>query len=407
MFAELTALVTLAETGSMERAANDLLLTPSAFTRRIQRLESELGVELVDRHFKPLKLTQAGYEVLEKSRAIISSVSDLKASTSGQTIPAGPFRLGLSHALARPEISKVIIELGRQFPLLQPSIGSDISRSLLARVHAGDLDAALVVFPMETPLPDDLQGVTLAQEPMRLVESCNLIDQLNAGRLVVVFGPGFKDTDLVAFGRDFAERNTLFEQGIRTVVDIWGYDGTGGPLEFAVGADRGKLTVPVNPSSFRKPRPILARATLNQAAIADTAARGWPVFTAIKDAAGARAQISGYHAALQAAGHDAETIRLAREWSSVGKAVHVAETDEQARSEAEAYFNKNPSGAIARNPDDMITGSPETVTRKMREFVAAGVGVMICGFLIDLDNLSRLHRSVRLFKEQVIPGTAA
>src|ERR1700753_2725567 len=66
--------------------------------------------------------------------------------------------------------------------------------------------------------------------PVRLVESCNLIDQLNGGRLVVVFGPGFKDTDLVAFGRDFAERNTLFEQGMRAVVDIWGYDGTGGPL---------------------------------------------------------------------------------------------------------------------------------------------------------------------------------
>jgi alkanesulfonate monooxygenase SsuD/methylene tetrahydromethanopterin reductase-like flavin-dependent oxidoreductase (luciferase family) len=94
--------------------------------------------------------------------------------------------------------------------------------------------------------------------PVRLVESCNLIDQLNAGRLVVVFGPGFKENDLVAFGRDPAERNALFEQGMRTVVDIWGYDGTGGPLEFAVGADRGRLDVAVNPSSFRKPRPILA-----------------------------------------------------------------------------------------------------------------------------------------------------
>jgi alkanesulfonate monooxygenase SsuD/methylene tetrahydromethanopterin reductase-like flavin-dependent oxidoreductase (luciferase family) len=117
--------------------------------------------------------------------------------------------------------------------------------------------------------------------------------------------------------------------------------------------------------------------------------------------------MTGYHAALQAAGHDPETIRVAREWSSVGKAVHVAETDEQARSEAEAYFAKNPSGAIARNPDDMITGSPETVTRKMRDFAATGVGVMICGFLIDLDNLSRLRRSVRLFKEEVIPAVEA
>ena len=243
--------------------------------------------------------------------------------------------------------------------------------------------------------------------PVRLVESCNLIDQLNAGRLVVVFGSGFKDTDLVAFGRDLAERGALFEHGMRTVLDIWAYDGTGGPLEFAVGTDRGRLDVAVNPSSFRKPRPILARGTLNQASIADTAARGWPVFTAIRDAAGARERMASYHAALTASGHDAETIKLAREWSGVGKAVHVAETDEQARSEAEAFFAKNPSGAIARNPDDMITGSPETVTSKMRAFAESGVGLMTCGFLIDLDNLSRLHRSVRLFKEHVIPGMAA
>jgi alkanesulfonate monooxygenase SsuD/methylene tetrahydromethanopterin reductase-like flavin-dependent oxidoreductase (luciferase family) len=222
----------------------------------------------------------------------------------------------------------------------------------------------------------------------------------------VVFGSGFKETDLVAFGRDLAERNALFDQGMRTVLDIWGYDGTGGPLEFAVGADSGKIDVPVNPSSFRKPRPILGRGTLNEAAIADTAARGWPVFTAIRDAASARERLAGYNAALASSGHDAATVATAREWSGVGKALHVAETDEQARSEAEAFFAKNPSGAIARNADDMICGSPETVTSKMRAFADAGVGLMTCGFLIDLDNLPRLQRSVRLFKEQVIPAMA-
>lgn len=243
--------------------------------------------------------------------------------------------------------------------------------------------------------------------PVRLVESCNLIDQLNAGRLVVVFGSGFKDTDLVAFGRDLAQRNALFEQGIRTVLDIWEYDGTGGPLEFAVGSDRGRLDVPVNPSSFRKPRPILSRGTLHPAAIAETAARGWPVFTAMKDAATARTLMSDYHAVLAKSGHDAETIRLAKEWTSAGKAVHVAETDEQAKAEADAYFIKNPSGAIARNADDMICGSPETVTRIMRDFAESGVGLMICGFLIDLENPSQLQRSVRLFKEEVIPKVKA
>ena len=240
--------------------------------------------------------------------------------------------------------------------------------------------------------------------PLRLVESCNLIDQLNSGRLVVVFGSGFKETDLVAFGRDVSKRHELFEQGISTILDIWSYTGERGPLEYSVGTDRGQLDVAANPSSYRQPRPILARATLNQTGIADAAARGWPVFTAIKDANGARQQMATYHAALAMSGHDPETIRLAKEWSSVGKAVHVADTDEEARSEAEDFFARNPSGAIARNPDDMVCGSPETVARIMNDFAASGIGVMICGFLIDVDNPERVRRSVRLFEERVIPN---
>src|ERR1051325_8926930 len=77
--------------------------------------------------------------------------------------------------------------------------------------------------------------------PVRLVESCNLIDQLTAGRLVVGFGSGFKETDLVAFGRDLEKRHQLFEDGMDTVLKIWNFDGTPGPLEFAVGGDRGKI----------------------------------------------------------------------------------------------------------------------------------------------------------------------
>lgn len=64
----------------MDRAAGKLYLTASAFSRRIQRQEKELGVTLVDRHYKPPKLTQAGLEVLQQSRTILSSLVQLKAS---------------------------------------------------------------------------------------------------------------------------------------------------------------------------------------------------------------------------------------------------------------------------------------------------------------------------------------
>jgi hypothetical protein len=43
----------------------------------------------------------------------------------------------------------------------------------------------------------------------------------------------------------------------------------------------------------------------------------------------------------------------------------------------------------------------------MRDFAEAGAGLMICGFLIDLDNLPQLRRSVSLFKGEVIPKMAA
>lgn len=180
MFEELKALVAIAETGSMERAANDLSLTPSALTRRIQRLEIELGAVLFDRHFKPPKLTQVGFETLEKGRAILSSVADLKNSTSGGAAPVGPFRLGLSHAVAQPDISKVIVDLGKQFPLIQPHISNDISSQLLTRLRLGELDGAVVVLPKETAMTPDLDGVTLTEEAMQPVQARTLGQQKSA-----------------------------------------------------------------------------------------------------------------------------------------------------------------------------------------------------------------------------------
>jgi alkanesulfonate monooxygenase SsuD/methylene tetrahydromethanopterin reductase-like flavin-dependent oxidoreductase (luciferase family) len=55
----------------------------------------------------------------------------------------------------------------------------------------------------------------------------------------------------------------------------------------------------------------------------------------------------------------------------------------------------------------MICGSPATVTSAMRAFAASGVGLMICGFLIDVEDPSQLRRSFRLFKDEVIPNVAA
>src|SRR5215831_12201587 len=50
---DLHALVEFAQAGSIAGAADRLFRTPSAITRQPQRLEAELGAELLDRSTKP------------------------------------------------------------------------------------------------------------------------------------------------------------------------------------------------------------------------------------------------------------------------------------------------------------------------------------------------------------------
>src|SRR5580765_1074597 len=76
MFEDIHALVQFAEAGSVVRAAARLHRTPSAVTRQVQRLESALGAELLDRTVKPPRLTPLGVRVVEQSRDVLKRVED-------------------------------------------------------------------------------------------------------------------------------------------------------------------------------------------------------------------------------------------------------------------------------------------------------------------------------------------
>ena len=59
---QLKALVTVAETGSVTRAAELLHLVQPAVTRQIRALESELGVPLFERTRQGMRVTRGGSE---------------------------------------------------------------------------------------------------------------------------------------------------------------------------------------------------------------------------------------------------------------------------------------------------------------------------------------------------------
>ena len=93
MLEDIRALVELADAGSVVKAADQMFLTASAVTRKLQRLERALQVTLLDRSVKPPRLTPLGRRILDQGRDVLRRVEDLKASASTNGEPRGPFRL--------------------------------------------------------------------------------------------------------------------------------------------------------------------------------------------------------------------------------------------------------------------------------------------------------------------------
>jgi DNA-binding transcriptional LysR family regulator len=170
MFDDIHALVEFAEAGSIARAASRLYRTPSAITRQMQRLEVELGAQLLDRSVKPPRLTPLGIRIVEQSREVLKRVDDLKALAAQDAEPSGLFRIGVSHALADGTLVEPVQALTRRFPKIRLRLLSDLTGDLIAKIREGQLDLAVVLLPDSHNVPPPLVADIVARDRMVIVE---------------------------------------------------------------------------------------------------------------------------------------------------------------------------------------------------------------------------------------------
>jgi len=168
MFEDIHALVEFAEAGSIARAASRLHRTASAITRQLQRLEAELGAQLLDRSVKPPRLTPLGIRVLEQSREVLKRVDDLKALAAKDAEPSGLFRIGVAHPLADGALVEPVQALTKRFPKLRLQLLSDAG--LVAQIRAGQLDLAVVQVAESQTIPPPLVADIVATDRMVIVE---------------------------------------------------------------------------------------------------------------------------------------------------------------------------------------------------------------------------------------------
>ncbi|WP_405534788.1 LysR family transcriptional regulator [Streptomyces sp. NBC_00075] len=159
---QLRALVTVAEVGSVTRAAELLRLVQPAVTRQIRTLEEELGVPLFERTRQGMRPTPAGTIMVDRARRALGELERARAEiqpTPGEV--TGIVTVGLLEStgdlLAEPLVSAVT----RDHPGVELRLLTAYSGHLQQWLDEGDLDLALLYNLDSTP---SLNALPLVRE---------------------------------------------------------------------------------------------------------------------------------------------------------------------------------------------------------------------------------------------------
>ena len=133
--------VRLAECLSFTRASEELFVTQPSLSRHISMMEAELGVKLVARSTRHVRLTNAGKELYpifaEMLNLYRQAVSKASIHAQGFT---GALRIGSSHYMAENYIEERILEFNRLYPDVQVELCYDDPDQCVRQLMDGSVD---------------------------------------------------------------------------------------------------------------------------------------------------------------------------------------------------------------------------------------------------------------------------
>ena len=125
-FAHYRAFKTVVEANGMSSAARVLNISPPAISKQISMLEQDLGVQLIDRSNRKIKITEPGRKFYTQCRDILARIADTEKSLNLQKQDiSGKISLTMPKSLTRSPILKALFE----FSTINPSIKFNIELS--------------------------------------------------------------------------------------------------------------------------------------------------------------------------------------------------------------------------------------------------------------------------------------
>jgi LysR family nitrogen assimilation transcriptional regulator len=147
-FQDLNAFVHVARMGSFSRAAVSLRTAQSALSRRVARLEHGLGVSLLERHGRGVRVTRAGELLLGEADELLEKlmkIERLMGEHSGA--PIGLLKMAMPPTTGQVLGAILVAKCRERFPRLQLQLMEGFSGSIHRWIEGGDVDIAILYDP--------------------------------------------------------------------------------------------------------------------------------------------------------------------------------------------------------------------------------------------------------------------
>ena len=157
--------VTAARLGTISAAAKELYASQSTVSHRIQVLEQELGVTLLERQrgMKRVILTAEGSRFLELAVQWLEVERHMYQVRSHPTM--GQITIGSMDSINQYLLADVVRQLREELPGLQMSFVSYHSQELYSRLSTRQLDIGIAFFPIHY----DIAATPVFSEPMYMI----------------------------------------------------------------------------------------------------------------------------------------------------------------------------------------------------------------------------------------------
>jgi len=148
---QLAAFREIVRAGGFHAAARRLGVAQPSLSARLKELEALLGVGLLERGGRRLRLTPEGRELLDYAEKILVLGREAVERVGARDRPAGRVRLGLTAIPAVTWLPRLVARLERLHPAIRLEFAVESSEVLRELLQRGGLDLACLAGPLELP----------------------------------------------------------------------------------------------------------------------------------------------------------------------------------------------------------------------------------------------------------------